>query len=67
MRQLFQPIARLPDRRSGRILGAFNLTFLPLTALGGVPELASQLVRAGEKAAPKDFLRRGLNLFLGAV
>ena len=54
---------RLLCGRPGASLGAVSLGFLPPPALGGIPELALQLFRACEKAAPKEFLRRGLNLF----
>ena len=59
MFQLYHPIYSLPDCGSGRILGAVNLSVLPLPTLGGIPELALQFLRACEKAAPKEFLRRG--------
>ena len=59
MRRLFQPVYSLPGNGSGRILGAVDLSVLPLPVFSGVPELALQFFRAREKAAPKEFLRRG--------
>lgn len=51
------------DARLGGILGVVGLGVLPPPALGGIPELALQLFRSSEKAAPEQFLRRGLDLF----
>ena len=67
MCQLFQPIYSLPGNGSGRILSAVSLSFLPPPTLSGVPVLALQFFRASEQAAPKQFLRRGLDFFFGAV
>ena len=67
MRQLFQLVDYLLCDRPCATLGTVSLSLLPLTALGGVPELALQLFRSCEKAAPKQFLRRGLAFFFGAV
>ena len=63
MCQLFHLMDRPLCGRPGAGLGTISLSSLPPPALGGVPELALQLFRACEKAAPKEFLRRGLNLF----
>ncbi|MDE6259404.1 MAG: hypothetical protein K2M42_00840 [Oscillospiraceae bacterium] len=49
--------------RSGFILDAVGLCFLPLSALGGIPHLAAQFFRSVQKAAPKELLRRGLDFF----
>ena len=43
----------------GASLGTLDLSVLPLPTLSGVPDLALQLFRACEKAAPKEFFRRG--------
>ena len=48
-------------------MDTIQLSFLPLPTLGGIPELALQFFRAGEEAAPKEFLRRGLDFFFCAV
>ena len=61
--QLFQLICRFLCSHSGRGLGTISLRILPLSALGSIPELASQLFRPSQKSAPEEFLRRGLNLF----
>ena len=63
MRQLFHLVDCLLCGRPCATLGTVSLSLLPLPALGGVPELALQLFRSCEKAAPEEFLRRGLNLF----
>ena len=67
MRQLFQLVDCLLCGRPCATLGTVSLSLLPLSALGGIPELALQLFRTGEQAAPKEFLRRGLDLFFRAV
>ena len=63
MRQLFQLVDYLLCDRPCATLGTVSLSLLPLSALGGVPELALQLFRSCEKAAPEKFIRRGQNLF----
>ena len=63
MRQLFHLMDRPLCGCLGASLGTVSLSFLPLPALGGFPELALQLFRASEKTAPEEFLRRGLNFF----
>ena len=67
MRQLFQLVDYLLCDRPCATLGTVSFSFLPPPALGGIPELALQLFRSCEKAAPKELLRRGLDLFFGAV
>lgn len=67
MRQLFQLVDCLLCGRPGTSLDAVSLSFFPLPALGGVPELALQLFRSCEKAAPEKFIRRGMDLFFRAV
>ena len=62
-RQLFQLVDRLLCGRPGGSLDTVDLGVLPLSALGGVPELTLQLLRSGEKAALKEFLRHGLDFF----
>ena len=62
-RQLFQPVDRPLCSRPGGGLGAVDLGVLPPPALGGVPELTPQFFHASEKTAPKELLRRGLDLF----
>lgn len=66
MYQLFQPIYRLPGGGSSCVLSAVDLSFLPLTSLSGIPELALQLFCPSEKSALKQFLRRGLGFFFCA-
>ena len=63
LRQLLQSVGRPLCGRPGDSLGAVGLGVLSLPALGGVPKLALQLFRSCQKAAPEEFLRRGLNLF----
>ena len=67
MRQLFQPVSRPLCGRPGGSLGTVSLSVLPPPALGGIPELAPQLFRTCEEAAPKKLLRRGLDLFFRGV
>ena len=61
--QLSQLVCRLLCSRLGHNLGTISFSVLPLSALGSIPELASQLFRPSQKSAPEEFLRRGLNLF----
>ena len=52
MRQFFHLVDCLLCGRPGAGLGSVSLSFLPLPALGGIPELTLQLFHACEKAAP---------------
>ena len=63
--QIFQLVGRPLRGCPGCILSAISLSVLPSPALGGIPELALQLFCSGEKAAPEELLRRGLNFFFG--
>ena len=67
MRQFSQLVDRLLRGRPDTSLSTVSLSFLPLPVLGGIPELALQLFRTREKAAPKKLLRRGLNPFFRGV
>lgn len=59
--QLLQAAHRPLDAFLGSTLGAIRLGILPLAAFVGIPELALQLFRPREQAAPEQFLRRGLD------
>ena len=61
--QLFRLVDGLLGNRPNGALCAVSLGFLPLPALDGIPELAVQFFRPSEKSAPKELLRRGLDLF----
>lgn len=54
------PAAALP----GGVLNLVAAVAVPLALLGRVPELAMQTLGAIQKAAPKQFLRCGLDLLL---
>ena len=56
----FPPAAASP----GGVLDLVAAVVIPLTTLGGIPELAPQTLGAVREAAPEQFLRRGLDLFL---
>lgn len=64
LQQLFNttlpPEAALP----GGVLDLVAAIVVPLATLGGIPELAPQTLGAVRETAPKQFLRRGLDLFL---
>ena len=64
--QIFQMVGCPLRGRLGCILGAVILSVLPAPTLGYVPELALQLFCSGEKAAPEQLLRGGLNPFFCA-
>lgn len=66
LRQLCQLVHRPLGGCAGNGLGTVSLRILLLPALGGVPELALQLFRPGQKTAPEKLLRRGLDLFFCA-
>lgn len=63
LQQLFNaplsPAAALP----GGVLHLVAAVAVPLALLGGITELAMQSLGAIQKAAPKQFLRRGLGFF----
>ena len=61
MRQFPQPLRSQTGARPGSSRGTISLGIRPPPALGGVPELALQLFRSSEQAAPEEFLRRGLD------
>ena len=56
----FTPAAAPP----GGILDLVAAIAIPLTPLIGIPELTPQTLGPIQKAAPKQFLRRGLDFFL---
>ena len=61
--QLSYPVNGFLGSRSNGTLRTVSLGFLLPPALGSVPELSLQLLRSSEKAALKEFLRRGLDFF----
>lgn len=61
--QLFHPVGRLLCGRPSGSLGTVSLSVLPPPSLIGIPDLVMQLFCSCEKSAPKQFHRRGLNLF----
>ena len=64
LHQLPQLVRRQTGALDGGSMGAVAYILLSLSALSGIPKLASEFFCPIEKAAPKQFLRRGLNLFL---
>ena len=61
------PVCRSLNCRLCGVLNTAVPGFIPLALLCGVPELSLQLFRSNNEAALKQFLRRGLNLFLCTV
>ena len=63
-RQSAQLVHRQTSTHPGGVLGTIYLGILPPPALGSISELALQLFRPSEQAAPKKLLRRGPDFFL---